>query len=297
MKIVHYIIIAAGIIAVVLFSQFGNTVKPKGTGSNVVTGHDEQEHYEGDGHDHSDPNHTHEPVKAADFNTLLAAAKKRLPPTVVDQITLLENSITRGDLGQQKMVLYDSLGRIWNQNKNKKMAAYYIGESGKLENSEKKLNFAAHLVYEEIKEEPDPSIRQWLAELGSSFFDKALAINPSNEETIIESALFYIEGTNEPMKGVGQLLALVEKDPNNIPANTVLARMAMKSGQFDKAIERADKLIAINSKLLEPYLIKADALRSQDKKTEAISVLEASKTVVNNADYDKDVDEYIKSFK
>lgn len=294
MKIVHYVIIAAGIIAVVLFNQFGNTIKPKATASNMVTGHDE--HYEGDGHDHSDPNHTHEPVAAADFNTLLAAAKKRLQPAVVDQITLLENSITRGDLEHQKMVLFDSLGRIWNQQKNKKIAAYYIGESGKLENSEKKLNFAAHLVYEEIKEEPDPSIRQWLAEMGAGFYDKALAINPNNEETIIESSLFYIEGTSEPMKGVGQLLALVEKDPNNIPANTVLARMAIKSGQYDKAIERADKLIGINSKLLEPYLIKADALRALNKTAEAIAVLEASKKVVNNPSYDKDVDEYIKSF-
>lgn len=283
MKNSQLIIIALALIGVVLVFKFGNIVKPAQEQSAEV-------HTPDDGHDHSND------VQPADMNTIIDAAKKRVQPAVASNIAVLENAIKTVQNETHKIALLDTLGRIWLDAKYKKIAAFYIGESGKLENSEKKLNFAGHLVFEDIHDEPDPATRKLLANLGTSYYTSSLALNPASEEIILESSQFYIEGVGDVMKGVGQLLALVEKDPGNVPANTVLGRMAVESGQYDKAIERADKLIKLNPKLVEPYLFKAEALKRSGKVEEAVSTLESVKTIVNNPSFSKDVDEYIKTF-
>ncbi len=287
MKNSQIVLIAVALIGIVLVFQFGNIIKPK---SDKV-GTTEEVHGPNDGHNHD------EDVVPADINKIIDAAKKRLQPALSARIVLMEQSITRGDLSHQKAVLYDSIARIWQSAKQEKIAAYYFGESGKLENSEKKLNFAGHLLFEELKEEPDPAIRKMMIALGTEYYTKSLAINPNNEETILESSQFYIEGAGEAMKGVGQLLALVEKEPGNIPANTVLGRMAVESGQYDKAIERADKMIKLYPKLLEPYLFKAEALKRNNQKEAAIAVFESAKKIADNPEFSKDVDNYIQTFK
>jgi len=71
--------------------------------------------------------------------------------------------------------------------------------------------------------------------------------------------------------------------------------MSIQSGQFDKAVERADAILAVDDSVLDAYLFKADALFKLGKIAEGKVVLEAAKKMMNNPDFSKDVDEYIKN--
>src|SRR5690606_29299535 len=173
-------------------------------------------------------------------------AKRNVLRSEPSQLTTLENSITRGDVRDQQVKAYESIGQFWLK-KNRPVAAHYFGRSGKLENSEKKLNFAAHLYFESFFEEQDAAMRQWMGTEAVNLYERSLEINPDNDTIIVDLAILYIDGLQQTMTGVTLLLELDRKDSTHIPANIILGKMAIESGQLDKAIERGKKVIRLDA--------------------------------------------------
>lgn len=237
--------------------------------------------------------HTH--AEPANFDSLLMAAKKKLSPTEQAAIVAEENSITRGDVKNQQIVSYENLGKLWLK-KNSAIAAYYFAESGKLENSEKKLNFAAHLISEALPEEADEGKKMWMTNIAAESYNRSLEINPNNDTVKIDLALLYVNTGTEPMKGIQLLLGIVEKDPKNIQANVILGKFAVESGQFDKAIERGNKILSFDKNNLEAHLFLAEAYKRKGEKEKAIELFRAAEKIMDNPDFSRDIDEYIKSF-
>lgn len=267
-------------LAAILFF-FGNTVK-KTTGQATA--------------EVTEDDHTHQ-VAPADFDSLLAAAKKKLSPQEQAAVAKEENSVTRGDVKQQQIDAYENLGKLWMK-RNRHIAAYYFGQSGKLENSEKKLNFAAHLLTEELADpQQEAGTARWMTDQAIAYYKQALEINPDNDTAKIDLALLYVNRTPETMNGIQLLLGVVEKDPSNIPANVVLGRMAVESGQLDKAIERGQKVLSVDSKNLEAYLFLGEAYKRNGEIDKAVEMFEAAKSLMDNPEFHKDIDDYIQSFK
>lgn len=235
-------------------------------------------------------------VAPASFDSLLQAAKKKLAPQDQTEISLLENNITRGNVKDQQIQSYETLGKLWLRHKNRYIAAHYFGASGKLENSEKKLNFAAHLLSEELQTAANPAVRRWMANEAIDYYNGSLAINPTNDTAKIDLAVVYIDGAGQTMKGIEQLLAVVRKDSTNVAANVILGKMAVESGQLVKAIVRGQTILSMDKNNLEAHLFMAEAYKRQGNKTKAIELFTEAKKIMNNPDFSKDVDAYIKTF-
>ncbi len=232
----------------------------------------------------------------ARFDSLLLAAKKKLSPAAQAEVSQLENSITRGAVKEQQIVAYEQLGKIWQKFANRSIAAYYFGASGKLENSEKKLNFAAHLLTEELHNERNPNVKQWMAEEAISCYQHSLELNPDNDTVRIDLAGVYINGTGETMKGVSELLSIVSRDSTNVPVNIILGRMAVESGQLDKAVQRGLTVLSVDKDNIEARLFLGEAYKRQGEKQKAVDVFNEAKRIMNNPDFSKDLDEYMKTF-
>lgn len=281
LKIQHYIsIIAAALLVIILF-VFGKTTQTKkdidlNQGSEMA-----------DNHSHIEP---------ANFDSMLTAAKLKLSPKDQAAIEMEENSITRGDLKSQHAASYERLGEFWLK-KNRAIAAFYFAESGKLENSEKKLNFAAHLLSEELEQEEEPRKKAWMTNLAVDAYEQSLKINPNNDTVKMDLALLYVGEQGATMQGIQLLLGIVEKNPNHIPANIVLGRMAVESGQLDKAIERGKHILSIDKDNLEAHLFLGEAYKRNGEKEKAIELFEKAKIIMNNPNFSKDMDDYINSFR
>lgn len=234
-------------------------------------------------------------VAAADFDSILVAAKRKLSPTEQAQLSGLENGITRGDVQAQQIKAYESIGQFWRK-KNRPVAAHYFGLSGKLENSEKKLNFAAHLYFESFFEEQDAAKRQWMGAEAVKLYERSLELNPDNDTIIVDLAILYIDGLQQTMTGVTLLLELDRKDSTNIPANIILGKMAIESGQLDKAIERGEKVTRLAPDNVEGYLFLGEAYKRHGEKENAIAVFTQAKELMNNPEFAKDIDAYIATF-
>lgn len=289
MKKTQIILIAAAVAAATALYFFGNTIKPK-TGQ--VTGH----------------NHTEAPVAgpmmggldditAADINGLSAAAKKKLKPENISELEALEQQLAKARTETEKTEAYDLIGRFWHDQKNRLFAAYYVGQSGLLDNSEKKLTFASHLLTEDINKENDPSVRKLMFDVADACYQQLISLHPEDEDVAIDHKLLIIEGAGNVMQGVVMLRDWSDKHPGNKRAHLILGSMSIQSQQFEKALERADKVLALDNKNLEAYLLKSQAYQLMGQKEKAITVLNEAKTMMNNPAFSKDVDEFIKQMK
>ena len=117
MKKQQLILFCGGLALILLLFFFGETVPPKTAIPQETAG--------------SQP---------AAFTTedILTAAKKDLNPVQATNIAQLENAVVRGDVKEQQIEVYKKLARYWSDSlHHPEIAAYYLGEKGKLENSEK----------------------------------------------------------------------------------------------------------------------------------------------------------------
>jgi hypothetical protein len=82
---------------------------------------------------------------------VLTKYKSGLDTQQLQKITQLENSVVRGDVRNQQIHVYHQLASYWGDTlHNGEVEAYYTGEAAKLENSEKSLTFAAHLLLDDM---------------------------------------------------------------------------------------------------------------------------------------------------
>lgn len=289
MKKNQIILILVAIVAGLSLFIFGNTVKPKKQSTD---------------HNHSEQGPmTGGPmmngladVSPADIKALTNSSYKKLNPGNQEKLNQLEANLTKAQTQEEKTVAYDAIGRFWHDLQNRLLAAYYVGQSGLLDNSEKKLTFASHLLSQDILTEKDPSVRKLMYNVADSCF-MALQEVTDDADNFIDHKMLIINGGGPVMQGILQLREWSDKHPDNKRAHLILGSMSLESNQLDKAIERADKVIAMDNQNLEAYLMKAQAYEMKGDKTKAIEILEKTKAFMNNPQFSEEVDQYIKKLK
>jgi len=231
-------------------------------------------------------------------------AKAKLTVSQLNYVNQLENSISRGDVKEQQIKVYDRLATFWDDSVHQhELHNYYISQSAKLVNSEKNLTFAAQLMLDDLRNESDLAKRGWKGEQAVELFEKAIALNPDNEDLKIGLGSCYVFGKGmagdpqETMKGIQQLLQVVRKDSMNMKAQLVLGIGGVISNQYDKAIDRLNIVIKNQPENLEAISWLADAYAGKGDKQNALKWYEISKRMVNNPAYSKEVDERIKMLK
>ncbi|MFZ9718765.1 MAG: tetratricopeptide repeat protein, partial [Chitinophagaceae bacterium] len=292
--------IATAVLAVVLLYAFGRTTQ--------TTNESAQEtHLEGDGHDHSAEENK---ATTLDFNTLLAAAKEKLNADQAKRVMELENSVVRGNVQQQQIHAYHLLAQFWKDSIGTFIPyAKYTAEAAKLENSEKSLTFAAHLLLAALPDVEEAPLQTWMAKEARTLFEKAYELNPKNDSTAVGLGSCYFFGAvnagEMPMKGITLIREVTERNPNNAFAHYMLGLGSFISAQWPKAVERFTKVVALEPDNMEAILRLADAAeRNGDKAaakkwfirfTETVQRLEKQGKFRSNPDMMKRIDNHIKT--
>lgn len=236
-------------------------------------------------------------MKPASLDSILTASRKQLPKTAVDEVTTIENELAATRDSSRMAAVFLRLAHVYDTNKVYPAAAYYGAKAAKLENSEKKLNFAGQFFLDLMHQDSSASMQLWEAQEAVDCFKRSMEINPDNDTTKMALAAGYIEGTGETMQGVQLLLGITREKPDNIPANMMLGKLAIQSGQFDKAIKRFDTILKLEPRNTEAMYFLAEAYKGKGDKQKAIQLFEECKKLVNKPEFSKDIDQYINSFK
>lgn len=288
LRSIHYITIAAalGLMALIYFG--GNTTPPKPKEATAQAGASERGPMQGGG--------AAVMRQEASFDSIRAAAQKTLPQHALSELQSVEKSIAQLHDSVQMAPLFTHYAQIWQEHKQFPVAAYYYSLAAKLENSEKKLNFAAQLFLELGRKEQTATVQTWEINNAIHSFDELLKINPNNDTAKIGLAECYF-GTGEAMKGVVLLKDIIQKYPEHVPANLMLGQQGLVSGQFDKAQQRFQNVLKNDPKNMEAMLGLAEAYKGLGENQKAVALLEQCKKAINNPDFSRDVDNYIKTIK
>ncbi len=239
-----------------------------------------------------------------DIDAYLKTSKEKLTVSQANYVNAIENSISRGDVKSQQEKAWQQLADFWADSlHNHELYDFYIYKAAMLVNSEKNLTFAARQILADLRNEPEAVKRGWKAEKVIELTEKAIALNPGNDSLKVDLGAAYIFGKGmagdpqETMKGVQQLLQVVRKDSANMQAQLVLGIGGVVSTQYDKAIERLQKVVVNQPDNAEAVSWLAEAYAGKGDKANAVKWFEVSKRIVNNPAYSKEIDVRIKELK
>ncbi len=234
----------------------------------------------------------------------VSEAKEKLSVPQLDYVNKLENSISRGDVKEQQIKVFNQLAAFWDDSLHEhELHLFYTSESAKLVNSEKNLTFAAQMMLDDLRNESNGALRGWKGEQAIDLFERAIAVNPDNVNLKVGLGSCYVFGKGmagdpqETMKGIQQLLQVVRNDSMNMQAQLVLGIGGVISNQYTKAVDRLLIVTKNQPENLEAVSWLADAYAGVGDKPNALKWYEISKRMVNNPAYSKEVDERVKMLK
>jgi tetratricopeptide (TPR) repeat protein len=277
------IVAGIGIIVLIVFYFFGNTVSPlkKSTSSTTADAS----------------------VPTLDIKTILDAGKAKLSPERLAYVNRLEHAVVRGDVKNQQIEADRQLAVFWKDSVQNGFlaAAYYTGEAAKLENSEKSLTFAAQLFLNNLRGQDNPALKNWMANQSRDLFERAQLLNPDNDSTKIGLGATYIFGgggrPDEVMKGIQKILEVTRKDSLNMYAQLMLGLGGIESGQYDKAVQRLLRVVHYDPENLEAVLNLGEAYERMGNLSAAKNWYTAAKKLTNNQELIDAIDERLGSLK
>ena len=220
-------------------------------------------------------------------DSILYHAKEILNPAQLTWMNNLEQSVIRGDVKSQRLDVFHQLAHFWKDSARIfEPYAWYEAEAARLENSEKSLTFAAHLILENLRNESNDQLKKWKALQAKDLFERSLRINEKNDSTIVGLGATYIFGNiaDNPMEGILKVRQVVEKDSTNVFGQMILGHGSFISGQYDKAIDRFGKVVAIQPANLEAVLMLAEVYERKADKSNAIKWYSNALQLTNNPD-------------
>jgi uncharacterized protein HemY len=285
LRAAHYITLVSAIALIALLYWGGNTVPPAGKKTA------EMQRPSSGGVVAQGPN----TMKPASLDSILTASTTQLPKTAADSVRTIEKQLAAMHDSSGMAAVFIRLSGIYERHNQLHASAFFRAKAAKLENSGKSLTFAGQIFLQLMENEHNPSMQVWEAGEAINSLERALSVQPDNEDAKLALASTYIQGSGEPMKGVQMLLAITREKPDDVPANLLLGRMSIKSGQWEKAVKRFETVLAKEPENKEGLYFAAQAYEGQGNKKKAIEMLERCKKLVDNPEFSKDIDQHINS--
>lgn len=233
-----------------------------------------------------------------------AGAKMVIGSALSAQINDLEGRL-KNSSGEAKLALQKKLAKQWDDVNQPAPAAFYYQAVAQQQNTFDDWLAAGNRFNDAFKLTQDTSAQPTFVTQAVACFKNAAKLQPKNLDAKTGLGIAYVNQTSlgmtdpdggSPMQGIMLLLDVVKQDPNNRNANLSLGMFAMKSGQFEKAIQRFKTLIAQKPEA-EPYFYMAESYKQLGMKKEAIAAYQECRKMVPDATFDQRIDEYIKELK
>jgi tetratricopeptide (TPR) repeat protein len=255
-------------------------VKPKATTANSgVAGEDEGVH------------------QAANVTvaTVSEVAKAAVGPGLAVKINNLEAELVKAQ-GNDKLTLQKQLAASWDDVNQPAPAAFYYQEVARKDNKLESWLSAGNRFNEAYKLTQDTTAQPVFTLNAVEAFQNALKLNPNSLDAKTGLGTAYVNGGATPMQGITLLLEVVKQDPDNRQANLNLGLFSMKSGQFEKAVQRFTTVVKQKPEF-EPYFYLGESYKQLGRKNEAIAAYQKCKELMPDPVFGQRIDEYIKELK
>ena len=189
-------------------------------------------------------------AESTSFESLLSDAKTHLDATQVAKVAELEQKVQGAASGEVRAALLKQLSGIWYQLGQFPVAGGFAEQVAEIENADTSWSVAGATFYNGLAMSQDPIIRSYCADHAVKAFESAASLNPQKVDYRVNLALVYAENPppDNPMKAVLLLRDLESKHPESAAVYNALGRLAIKTGQWDRAVARLEKAWSLDNK-------------------------------------------------
>lgn len=187
-------------------------------------------------------------VESTGSEALVADAKTKVTPAQATEIAALEQQAAVAPDSMAKLAALKSLSAFWYRTQQLAVAGVFAEQVADIERSDSAWSVAGGTFFNGLVGSQDPTIRAFCAERAIKAFENATSLNPARVEHRVNLALVYAESppADNPMQAVLMLRDLEKQHPEEAAVYNALGRLAIKTGQWERAIERLEKSWALN---------------------------------------------------
>ncbi|MBI1184151.1 tetratricopeptide repeat protein [bacterium] len=166
---------------------------------------------------------------------------------------------------------------VWDSLGHGLFAGYYYEKLARASGSATDWYKAGFRYFNLVNRTNDSFARREIGNHALMALQKTVSLDPMNLKAKAELGVSYMElmpNGVSPMTGVGLLREVLQQDSTNVDALYYLAYLSMKSGQYDKAVERLTLLTRLQPEVPSYYEYLANAYRLSGDTDMAIKSIE-----------------------
>ncbi len=212
-------------------------------------------------------------AEVADSGVLLQAAKAQLDPQSQAQLEQLEAQVVQAPNDSLRALHMETVAGWWYQLGRADISGIYAERIAELRQDAPSWALAGTTFSICLQQPPqtDEKIRSFCRDHALAAFEKAISLDPQDLNSRVNLALVYVEMPPEdnPMKGIQMLLALNEQYPDEPAVLLQLARLAIRTGQYERAAQRLQRVLALAPDHPKANCLMAQLLEQTDRAAEA----------------------------
>lgn len=229
----------------------------------------------------------------ANIESFIIIAEKALSPELKKTYDALVTAATASKVD----TAFATVADFWDQQKRPDFAAFFVEKIANKVQTSNAYSKAGDRYFYAIRFTKSNDEIPVLYQSASRCYQKAIEKDAKNIDAKIQLAACYVEGSQDPMKGITLLREVEKTDSNNVKLQLNFAFFSVKSQQWDKAIARYQKVLKIDPLYIEAYLHLADAYEQQGDKNKTIEMLEKYAAQTDDAMAKHEVLKYIEQLK
>ena len=227
-------------------------------------------------------------VKAFSLEEVSVLSKQSLTANLKKQVTDLEAALKSAS-ENEKVDLHKKLAQQWDDLNQAAPAAFYYELIAQKEPGFTPWLKTGDKFTEAYQQTADTLMQPALVQKAIQAYQEADKLQPNTPEVKTGLGIAYVSGTPNPMQGIQLLLEVVKNDPKNVKANLNLGLFSMKSGQYEKAVDRFKTVIA-QAPSAEAWFYLASSYENMGMKSDAVGAYLKTKEIASDPNMSQFVD-------
>lgn len=177
------------------------------------------------------------------LDALVEDARAHLDAGQSARLQKIEQEVASANTDADRADKLKQLSGWWYAEGHPEIAGGVAEQVAELDHTDEAWSVTGATFYGALVGQQNAKVREYCATRAINAFESAISLNPGKVEHRVNLALVYAENpsADDPMKAVTLLRSLEAEHPDNPAVYNALGRLAIKTGQWERAIARLEK--------------------------------------------------------